>query len=182
MQTATDPARRSGILGILETVAQPIENVSAVVGGVMMILAMVLMTGDALGRYVFNSPIMFAPRLIEHYLMVGMFTMPLAWGFRTGGYIRIIAAVNLLPPAFRNLILRMGLLAGSFYVAALAWMSGGKFLEIWRDNEIYVGVIDWPVAWSWIWVPAGLWLFALRLVLMTVGPAANLAVTHSEGA
>jgi TRAP-type C4-dicarboxylate transport system permease small subunit len=164
----------------LESVVRPLENVAALVGASMMLLAMAFMTLDATLRYLFNSPIQFASRLIEFYLMVGMFAMPLAWGFRTGGYIRIVGAVALLPERIQHLVLRLGLFVSALYVAMLAWTSGRHFLDAWERDEVYVGVWDWSVAWSWIWVPAGLTLLTLRLLILTVGPASELNAAHSD--
>jgi TRAP-type C4-dicarboxylate transport system permease small subunit len=173
--------RRAGIAGRIDSAFRPLETAAAILGGIMMVLAMVLMTLDATMRYLFTAPIQIAPRLIEFYLMVGMFSMPLAWGFRTGGYIRIVAAVALLPVRLRHLILRAGLLLSSVYVAGLAWTSGIHFLDAWRINEVYVGVVDWPVAWSWVWVPMGLALLTARLLLMAFGAAEDLVIIHAEG-
>ncbi len=171
----------AGIYRLMDGVLRPIENAAAGIGGVMMLVAMVLMVADAVMRYLFKSPIEIASRLIEHYLLVAMFAMPLAWGFRTGGYIRIVAAVEMLPTALKNFTLRAGLLASSAYVGALAWTSGAHFLEVWRSGEVYVGVIDWSVAWSWIWVPVGLGLLAARLVLIAFGGTEDLTLKHNEG-
>jgi len=170
----------SGMLRRLDHAVRPVETTAAVVGGVMMVMAMTLMTVDAFMRYLFTSPIQIAPRLIEFYLMVGMFAMPLAWGFRTGGYIRIMAGVAILPARFRNFILRAGLLVSSLYVGGLTWMSCIHFYEAWESNEVYVGVLDWSVAWSWIWVPTGLCLMTLRLILMAFGPANELTINNNE--
>jgi TRAP-type C4-dicarboxylate transport system permease small subunit len=179
---ATGRPEGRGVVGSLDAAFRPLENAAAVVGGVMMLMAMVLMSLDATMRYLFTSPIQVAPRLIEFYLMVGMFAMPLAWGFRTGGYIRIVAVVSLLPIAIKNFVLRLGLLVSSGYVGALCWMSGTHFLEAWRSGEVYVGVLDWSVAWSWVWVPVGLGLLAVRLFLLAFGPVTALTMTTSEGA
>lgn len=178
---ASGAAQGFAPLRLVDRWLRPIETAAAIVGGVMMVAAMGWMTVDAFMRYLFTSPSQIAPRLIEFYFMVGMFAMPLAWGFRTGGYIRIIGAVALLPVRLRNTILRLGLLASSVYVSGLTWTSWGRFHEAWETQEVYVSAIDWNVAWSWIWVPVGLGLLALRLVLMAFGPAEDLSVTHSEG-
>jgi len=174
----TGRAEGAGIRRRLDSLLQPVENAAAAIGGAMMVLAMLLMTADAFMRYLFASPIAIAPRLIEFYLMVGMFAMPLAWGFRTGGYIRIIGAVAILPARARNFVLRAGLLVSSVYVGGLAWASGRRFLETWRTGEVYLAVLDWSVAWSWIWVPLGLGLLTARLVLMAFGPARELTVAN----
>ena len=178
---ADEAPQGSALVRALDAAFRPVENAAAIVGGVMMLMAMLLMSLDATLRYLFTSPIQIASRLIEFYFMVGMFAMPLAWGFRTGGYIRIVAAVGLLPRPVKNFILRLGLLLSSAYVGTLSWMSAGHFLEAWRSGEVYVGVLDWSVAWSWIWVPVGLGLLALRLILLTFGPATHLNIASSEG-
>ena len=51
----------SGVLRRLDLAVRPVETTAAVVGGVMMVMAMTLMTLDAVMRYLFTSPIQIAP-------------------------------------------------------------------------------------------------------------------------
>jgi len=168
--------------GVLETALRKCEAAAAILGGVMMLLAMLLTSLDAILRYAFNAPLTFNYYLTENYLMVGMMLLPMAWGFRTGGYIRIMLLVERLSPIIRGLLLRMGLLVSCVYVAALAWLSGAHFFEIYQRGDIQMGVIDWPVSWSWAPVPLGLGLLALRLLLTTIGADADLHLQHDETA
>jgi TRAP-type C4-dicarboxylate transport system permease small subunit len=165
---------RGGVLGALDRALRVLENIAAVVGGVMMLAAMVLTSLDAILRYTINAPIVFNFYLTEKYLLVGTIMMPMAWGFRTGGYIRLMALAQVLPGGPRHLLFRAGFLVSSLYVAVLAWLAGGYFLEVHSRGLVQMGVIDWPVSWSWIWVPLGLTLFALRLLLTAVGPPQDL--------
>lgn len=159
-----------------------IEDLAAVLAGAIMLIAMALVSLDALLRYLFAAPLSFQYYLTEKYLMVGMIALPLSWGFRTGGYIRIEGLVQVLPRGLRVAILRAGLLLSAAYVAVLAWLGGAHFLSAVRKDEVVIGVIDWPVSWSWIWIPAGCGLLALRLLLAATGPAAGLAArtVHAE--
>lgn len=135
-----------------------------------MVGAMVLTSLDALLRYLFNAPLTFNSYLTTYYLMVAMLVMPLAWAFRTGGYIRVVFFASMLPHKIGTLLLRAGKLVGAGYFGALAWLSGGSFWKIYQAGDIQMGAIDWPVAWSWVWLPIGLGLLSLRMLLMVFGP------------
>ena len=150
-----------------------------VVAGAAMLVAMVLTALDATLRYVFNAPITFQQYLTENYLLVAMVNMAFAWGFRVGGYIRIDGVLLQLPSAMRLLILRTGLVASSAYVAVLAWTAFGTWRDAWRRGAVQFGEIDWPISWSWIWIPLGCGLLALRLFLVATGPAQGLQASHS---
>lgn len=148
-----------------------LEDLAAIVGAVLMLIAMVMTTLDALLRYIFNAPIVFSYHLTENYLMVGMLTMPLAWGFRTGGYIRINALALALRSRSRRFLLRSGLLVSAVYVAALAWYSAIHFIGVFQRGDFQMGVIDWPLWLSWVWVPIGVGLLAIRLFFLAFGPS-----------
>ncbi|WP_323032441.1 TRAP transporter small permease [Paracoccus sp. (in: a-proteobacteria)] len=165
----------------LDRILRPIENIAALLGAAMMLIAMVLVSADALMRYAFNAPLTFQYTLTEQYLMVALVCLPLAWGFRTGGYIRIEGLIDRLPQALREKVLRAGLITSAVYVAALAWTAGGHFWKAYTTGEVMFGVIDWPVAWSWVWVPVGCWLLAARLLLMSFGPRTQLEADPHAG-
>lgn len=165
---------RWGIYGALDRVLRTLEVGAAIIGGVAMVAAMVLTSMDAVLRYLFNAPLSFNSYLTTYYLMVAMLVMPLAWAFRTGGYIRVVFLVSLLPPKLGAALLRIGKLVGAGYFGALAWLSGQTFWKIYQAGDIQMGAIDWPVAWSWVWLPMGLGLLSLRMLLMVFGPADEL--------
>lgn len=176
--TGVSAIAASRVHGLLDRCLRPVEDAAAIIGGSMMLVAMILSSLDALMRYALNAPLTFQYHLTENYLMVGLVAMPLAWGFRTGGYIRIEGLIHALPGRASDWVLRAGLLVSSIYIAVLAWTAGKHFLDVYRSGEVHFGVIDWPVSWSWIWVPVGCGLLALRLLLMAFGPAGELAGKH----
>jgi TRAP-type C4-dicarboxylate transport system permease small subunit len=158
----------------LDAVVRPAEITAAAAGGALMLAAMLLTSVDVVARYLFNAPLEFNQYLTETYLMIGLMTLPLAWGFRAGGYIRVVGLVQALPSSAGQLLLRIGLLSGSGYIAVLAWLAGEKWWETFQDGSVDMGIIDWPVSWSWISIPIGLGLLCLRLALMSIGPAREL--------
>ncbi|WP_323032498.1 TRAP transporter small permease [Paracoccus sp. (in: a-proteobacteria)] len=154
-----------------------LENIAACIAGVMIFLAMVLTSADVLMRYVFGRPLAFTYHLTEFYLMVGMMVLPFSWGFRTGGYIRVMAICAKLPPFFANALLRLGLFASLLYTAGMCWLAIVKTAEHYQRGDVQMGVIDWPVWLSWLAIPVGLGLLTLRLLLTLIGPTARLNVT-----
>lgn len=178
IDTVEHPPRAGGLWGTADAILRPVELAAALIGAAATVLAMLLVSADALMRYLVNSPIKWQYHLTENYVMVALVTMPLAWSFRTGGYIRIEGFAQRLPSAGARLLIRAGLLVSAVYVAVLAWVSWVHFLEVYHAGEVEFGVLDWPVAWSWVWVPVGLGLLALRLLLSTFGPDSQLRDTH----
>lgn len=156
----------------------PVENVLAIFSGIFTVLAMVLTTADALGRYLFNAPLVFQFYFTANYLLVGLVMLALPWGFRTGGYIRVGMVMQYIPVGPRNLLLRTGLLISAAYIALLGWRAGQYFWKAFQSNQIVIEDLNWPVAWSWFWIPVGCGLLVLRLLLVAFGPSAELHVDH----
>ncbi|SMF55471.1 TRAP-type C4-dicarboxylate transport system, small permease component [Tistlia consotensis] len=147
-----------------------VENVAAVAAGAVLVAIMVLVSLDAILRHAFAAPLTFQLTLTEDYLLVAMVLLALPWGYRKGGAIQVRLLLDSCPAAFNQMVIRLGLLAAAVYLAALAWFSWGRFLDALVNDEVTMGVIDWPVDWSWVWVPLGLGLLALRVLLDAVAP------------
>jgi TRAP-type C4-dicarboxylate transport system permease small subunit len=154
----------------VEAVLVRIENVAAIGAGCAVVAAMVLVSLDAVMRHVLASPLTFQLHLTQYYLLVSMALLALPWGYRNGGAIQIRLLIGNLPRRLAEPIVRLGLLAAAVYLTVLAWEGYQVFHEALVQNEVIMGVIDWPVAWSWIWVPVGCGLLALRLVLDATEP------------
>lgn len=152
------------------------ENACAILAGVILLFMMVIVSLDAIFRYAFQAPIAWQYTLTEDYLMVAVVALSLSWGFRTGGFIRISGFAGAVPPMVRVVIYRAGLVLSFLYVLALAWTGGKTFLRVWTSGEVKIGVIDWPVYLSWVWVPIGCGLLAIRVLLMSVAPSSELLV------
>lgn len=142
-----------------------VENGLAIVAGAILAGTMVLVTVDAVSRHFFSAPLSFAFTLTEAYLMVAGITLALPWGYRSGGRIRITLLTDSLPDGVQRTLFRLGSILAIPYLAAMCWLSAGKTIEAFANNEYTMGLIDWPVGWSWIWVPIGLAVLTLRVLL-----------------
>lgn len=154
----------------VDTFFQWVELAATGLAGIMVLAAMVLTSLDVFMRYVFHSPLVFNYHLTEFYLMVGMMALPMAWGFRTGGYIRVMALAGALPPTPREILLRAGIAVSLAYAGLLTWLTAGETLEYYQRGDVNMGVIDWPVWLSWLAIPVGLALLSVRLLLILVQP------------
>jgi TRAP-type C4-dicarboxylate transport system permease small subunit len=154
----------------LDRVLCRIEVLGLVVAGVALVAAMLLVSADALMRYLFSAPLAFQLHVSEFYLLPASLTMALAWGYRTGGTIQIQFLISSLPDWLVIVLTRVSLVAASAYMAYIAWRGYLVFLRAFRRNEVVMGVLDWPVSLSWVWIPLGCGLLALRLLLDAVAP------------
>ena len=155
---------------LVDGVLRRIEAVSAILAGVMLLAIMTLVSLDALLRHLFAAPLTFQLPLSESYLLVACVMLSLAWGFRRGGSVQVTFLIDRLPPAVVGPVLRLGLAAASAYLFALAWWSFVKFHDAWVRDEVVMGVIDWPVGWSWMWVPPGCLMLSLRVLVDATAP------------
>lgn len=160
----------STIHGYAESVLKKLENLAAVIAGTAVLAIMVLVTSDALLRHVFSAPLTFQYHLTKYYFLVILTMLGLSWGYRTGGAIQIRLLVDVLPHSIAEPMVRIGLLASSAYILVTAWRALLVFDRAWSQNSMVMGVIDWPVAWSWIWVPIGCGLLGIRLFLDATAP------------
>lgn len=85
------------------------------------------------------------------------------------GFIRITLLAELMGERAWRYVYRIGLLVSSAYLALLGFEGFTVFIDAWLKKHMIMGVIDWPVAWSWIWIPIGCWLLSMRTLLMAFG-------------
>lgn len=147
-----------------------VERIAATVAGCALLSMMVLVSLNALTRYFFNAPLSFQFHVTQFYLLVSTTMLALPWGYRKGGAIQIRLLLDNIPSPLANLTMRLGLLASAVYLFALAWQGYHQFHIALVENEVVMGVIDWPVAWSWVWIPIGCGLLAVRLLVDATAP------------
>jgi len=164
--------QNASLLAALNSALILLENLAVLIAAIALVAAVLLVAINALSRHLFSLPLEFQLELTEAYLLVMLISLALPWSFRNGGFIRITIFSELFNTHIWNYLFKLGLLASSFYLGILGLEAFVIFKDAWVKNHLIMGVIDWPVAWSWIWIPIGCWLLSARLVLMAlnVGP------------
>lgn len=135
---------------------------SQIIGGTILIVMMLLVSADVLGRYLFNAPLHGTNELVE-FLMVGLFyfTVGQAQALRT--HIRVELLLSYFSPSLRIKLDIGSHLLGLFIFALIAWQSWRAARQAWVLGETTFGVILFPLFPAKILVPLGSIFFCLRL-------------------
>ncbi|MBZ0140276.1 MAG: TRAP transporter small permease [Pseudorhodoplanes sp.] len=151
----------SRILGKLLAGCEAVLIGAAVVATAAMML---LTSADAIGRYVFNAPIMGAYELTEKYLMVAAIFLGLSFTFREGIFIRVTFLVDRLPPRFRRISEFVSHLITIIFSLFIVYASGGQALRALSDDTT-LSTVPVPIAPAYCLVPLG---FLALLVMLLI--------------
>ncbi|KAB2882386.1 MAG: TRAP transporter small permease [Pseudorhodoplanes sp.] len=151
----------SRILGKLLAGCEAVLIGTAVIATAVMML---LTSADAIGRYVFNSPIMGAYELTEKYLMVAAIFLGLSFTFREGIFIRVTFLVDRLPPRSRRVSEFVSHLITIAFSLFVVYASGGQALRALSDDTT-LSTVPVPIAPAYCLVPLG---FLALLVMLLI--------------
>ena len=70
----------------------------------ILVIIMLLVTADAFGRYLLNSPITGALEFTEEYLLVTATFMAIAYTYHHGDFVRVTFFVRMIPPKVRFIL------------------------------------------------------------------------------
>jgi len=145
-----------------------IENLLHAIGCFCLAAMTLLIASDTVIRTLTGSPLSFQFELTEMYLMPAVATLSLPYVYRRGGHIALdIVSDSLLGRARRPIHFFFCMLTAAFF-AAFAWRSGDFAYSAWLRNDIYMGVIDWPMYLAYLSAPLGTGFLALRLLVDSV--------------
>ncbi len=152
------------MLGILGKVLSRCEAVLVGTAVVATAIMMLLTSADAIGRYVFNAPIMGAYEITEKYLMVAAVFLGLSFTFREGIFIRVTFLVDRLPPRFKRISEFASHLITVGLCLFIVYASGGQALRALSDDTT-LSTVPVPIAPAYCLVPLGfLALLAMLLI------------------
>lgn len=139
------------------------ETVFVYIAVIAIAFMMMLTSADAIGRYVFNAPIMGAYELTEKYLMVAAIFLGMSYAFRSGIFIRVNLLVNLLPPFARMIADHVSHLVTIVYCLFILYASGEQALRALSDDTT-LSTLPVPIAPAYCLVPLG--FLALAVVML----------------
>ena len=136
-------------------------------------LALLVLTGlttaDALGRYLFNSPIPGTGEIIEDYFMIALIFLPLSYSFMQEGHVHVTMIERFFPDRVKFLVGKFNLFL-SFILFALIVVAGWRgFAEAWRIDEISTSSVGYPMWPCYLMVPVGCGLLCLRIAQVFFG-------------
>jgi len=139
-----------------------------IVGGIALMLMMVNVTADVIGKFVFSAPVPVTLEMVSNYYMVAVVFLPLAAVERMNGNIHVELIYTHLPRVIKRLLdlVTHVLFAGLLYLLTTStWVVAMKKYNV---GEFIMGsypIAIWPTRFI---VPVGCAL-ALALVLVKLG-------------
>lgn len=139
---------------------------------------MLLVTGDVLGRYLFNSPIHGTTEITE-FMMVGLLYFTLAHTQALKAHIRVDMLVSLFSPRARLICEEITYFLGFILFALITWQSLVSAIQAWKIGETTFGLILFPLFPAKVLIPIGCFIVCLRLILDFFHGLRNLKKTES---
>jgi TRAP-type C4-dicarboxylate transport system permease small subunit len=139
------------------------ENVLIYLATVSTFIIMCLTTVDAVGRYVFNRPIVGAYEITESYLMIAAVFLGICAAYRDGAFIRVNFFVDRLPRKVRfvlNYFVQIfSILLSLFFLLASIEQTRRKIA-----SGIILGLWSIPIWPAYMIVSIGFFFITLLLV------------------
>lgn len=125
---------------------------------------MLVTTADAVGRYVFNRPILVAFELTTNYLMIAAVFLAMPFTYREGGNIRVTFLVDRFCGRARLAVDHVVQLVSLLYCAALTVATFSQARHIMRTGTTFT-TVDLPLWPGHLVVAVALFLVALMMLL-----------------
>lgn len=154
----------------IEATLSAVDRLFMLIAQVALVVMMLSISVDSLGRYLFSRPLQGSFEFTSLYLMVIVTFLAMPATYARGGHIRLDVARNLLARVPGNLSERLNALLAAAVFGFLAWHSGLEAIGKFAARDTSFGAIQFPLYWSYVWVPLGSAWLALRLALEIVFP------------
>jgi len=124
----------------------------------------IFITADVFLRFFFNAPTIWANEASSYLLLVMVF-MGAAYALKERAHIRIDFVVIRLPRHIQDWLQVYSSIAFLIFTGILCWFTGAIFLETVRFSETSRSLWDPPLAPWQVWLPLGLAIISLLLIL-----------------
>src|SRR5699024_6894790 len=135
---------------------------------VALILMMLVTSIDSLGRYLLSKPLVGAYEFTEMYLMIIVVFLSISFVMKNGGHIYLDIVIYRLSKKAQNYLNVFFYILATLFILVVGYQGLMATLSAWNNNHIGTGVVAWPYWLSYIWIPVGSLLLAIRLILMSI--------------
>lgn len=159
-----EPVLRSPALRIVGRMLSLVNRLVVVVAALAVVTAGVVLTHEAIVRYVFHHPADWQDELAV-FLLVGATFMSAAWVQARRGHVAIDAVAELLPPAVERVRRFLADVASFGFCVFFAWKSWTLFHEAWEDGMVTQSSWAPPLWIPYSFMAVGMTLLTLQLLL-----------------
>jgi TRAP-type C4-dicarboxylate transport system permease small subunit len=135
-----------------------------------LLLMMLSITADALGRHLFNSPLRGNFELTSLYFMVILVFATLSTNYAQGVHVRLDVVSEHFKRRFGKNYTRAIALICLPVFALFTWHACNEAISKFQHMETRMGAIPFPVYLSYVWVALGTVTLTLRFVLDILWP------------
>ena len=168
---ASEAMKQSRVGALLDRGLRAAEWVSMVLAYVFLLAMMVLTTANAIGRYVFTSPITGVTEVTTLYLMGGAIWFAMSHTQAMGGHVAIDLFMRRAPLKIQFWTRVCTHLLSIIPVGLICWGTTEKLQETW--GHTMVGEIPFPVSPSWAIIAVGSGVLAIRLMFELLADLVN---------
>lgn len=166
-------AQPSGTLGArllmrIDKLLCSIERVTLTLSCALTVFVMLIVSADAISRYLFNAPIGFTFDLVIMYVMPATLFCGLSYTLRHGAHVNVDLIVGYMRPSRFDILSGVLMLVALPLVFFLATEGVGNTWRAWLGGDVTTGVYAWQMWLSEIIVPIGFGLLSARVAHMAV--------------
>jgi TRAP-type C4-dicarboxylate transport system permease small subunit len=140
------------------------ERIFTLVAVAAAFVMMLLTTADALGRYLFNRPILVALEVTTNYLMIAAVFLAIPYAYRAGANIRVTFLVERLGRGPRLVVDYLVQLISIVYCAMLVYATWGQLQNMFSTGTLFI-TVELPIWPGHALVTLGLLVAALMMLL-----------------
>lgn len=155
-------------MDIIRKLFDRLEIVCHGIGLAAIFIMMITITVDTMGRYFLNSPITGSFELVQNYLLVAAVFLSVSYTYKIDSHIKIELFTRFIPEKVRAVLF---IITGALAIVLFSVITYENWLKTWEAlirNETLVGVVAWPTFLSYVWIPLGMGLLTLRILLMII--------------
>ena len=152
--------------GLLDRLAKFFSDAAMLLACLAVILMMIHVTAEAIGKYVFHVPMPATQETVQFYYMVALVFLPIAYIARGEGHICVeLFTQNLKPPARARLDVFVGILT-LIWVLLIAWYAGEEAVTTTLDGELQETGNGYLIVWPGRWfIPTGCAVMGMSVAL-----------------
>jgi len=144
---------------------EKIDGAVILLSNISIMLMLILISADTLGRYLFNQPIAGTYEFVTMYLFAGIVFLCLSNGLKEKSHIRVNVFVDRLPCNIKKIVLMASDLIMLVFFAALLYVSWQMTYEAFVTREYYYGAVSFPLFPAYSVVPVGSLFMMVRILI-----------------
>ena len=148
-----------------------IEKICAAVSVVSVVLMMLLVSADVIGRKFFQHPIPGVVEIVEEYLMIAVVFMAMSYIYLKGGHVRVTLFRRFFPEKVKLPLDIIINILGLIFFALIAVEGWQTTVRAVRFHETSACILDYPLAPAYFIMTLGVALLCVRIIETIFSPS-----------